>query len=127
MEKTGVAIVGMGTVGTGVARLLLDHGDRTARHAGRVLWLEKAVVRDLKKSRGLDLPAGILTDSVEEVINNPNIKVVAQLIGGLEQPGRLLCGYLNLARISSRPTKRCWPNMAPSCSIRLAVWDDRSL
>ena len=35
MEKTKVAIVGLGTVGTGVARLLLDHGDRTARHAGR--------------------------------------------------------------------------------------------
>ena len=40
MEKTHVAIVGMGTVGTGVARLLLDHGDRLARHAGRVLsWV----------------------------------------------------------------------------------------
>jgi lactate dehydrogenase-like 2-hydroxyacid dehydrogenase len=35
MEKTKVAIVGMGTVGAGVARLLIDHGDRTARHAGR--------------------------------------------------------------------------------------------
>lgn len=89
MEKTGVAIVGMGTVGTGVARLLLDHGDRTARHAGRVLWLEKAVVRDLSKARGIDLPAGILTDRVEDVIENPNIKVVAQLIGGLE-PARTI-------------------------------------
>ncbi len=54
----------MGTVGTGVAKLLLDHGDRTARHAGRVLWLEKAVVSDLKKERTIDLPAGILTGSV---------------------------------------------------------------
>ena len=34
-------------------RLLLDHGDRTARHAGRTLWLEKTVVRDLKKSARL--------------------------------------------------------------------------
>ena len=45
MEKTKVAIIGMGTVGQGVARLLVDHGDRTARHAGRTLWLEKAVVK----------------------------------------------------------------------------------
>ena len=36
MEKTKVAIIGLGTVGTGVAKLLLDHGDRTARHAGRI-------------------------------------------------------------------------------------------
>ena len=84
MEKTKVAIIGLGNVGQGVAKLLLDHGDRTARHAGRTLWLEKAVVRDLKKARDCDLPAGLLTDNVDEVINNREIKVVAQLIGGLE-------------------------------------------
>ncbi len=84
MEKTKVAIIGLGTVGQGVARLLLDHGDRTSRHAGRTLWLEKAVVRDLKKARHCDLPEGVLTDRVEDVINEPEIKVVALLIGGLE-------------------------------------------
>jgi homoserine dehydrogenase len=89
VEKTKVGIVGLGTVGSGVARLLLDHGDRTARHAGRVLWLEKAVVRDLKKARGCDLPAGILTDDIEQLIADPEIKVVAQLIGGIE-PARTI-------------------------------------
>lgn len=89
MEKTKVAIVGMGTVGAGVAQLLLDHGDRTARHAGRTLWLEKAVVRDLKKDRGVELPAGILTNRVEDVLEDPEIKVVAHLIGGLE-PARTI-------------------------------------
>ncbi|MEX0794276.1 MAG: homoserine dehydrogenase [Pirellulaceae bacterium] len=84
MEKTKVAIVGLGTVGAGVARILLDHGDRTARNAGTMLWLEKAVVRDLKKNRGCELPAGVLTDDLDEVLKDPEIKVVAQLIGGLE-------------------------------------------
>ena len=84
MEKTNVAIVGLGTVGSGVARLLLDHGDRTARHAGRTLWLKKAVVRNLAKRRDVDLPDGVLTDSIQEVIDDPEIEVVAQLIGGLE-------------------------------------------
>src|SRR4051812_41103069 len=84
MDKTRVAIIGLGTVGQGVAKLLLDHGDRTARHAGRTLWLEKAVVRDLKRERNCDLPKGVLTDKVDEVIKNPDIKVVAQVIGGLE-------------------------------------------
>jgi homoserine dehydrogenase len=89
MQKTFVAIVGLGTVGTGVARLLLDHGDRTARHAGRTLWLKKAVVRDLNKPRDVDLPAGVLTGSVDEVILDPEITVVAHLIGGLE-PARTI-------------------------------------
>ena len=84
METTNVAIVGLGTVGSGVARLLLDHGDRTARHAGRTLWLKKAVVRDLHKTRDVELPADVLTSSLDDVINDPEITVVAQLIGGLE-------------------------------------------
>src|SRR3972149_332178 len=83
-EQTKVAIIGMGTVGSGVAQLLVEHGDRTARHAGRKLWLEKAVVKDLKKKRVYDPPAGVLTDNVDDVINDPEIKVVAQLIGGIE-------------------------------------------
>ena len=89
MEKTRVAIVGMGTVGTGVARLLLDHGDRLARHAGRILWLEKATVRDLGKDRGIDLPAGILTDDLKSILNDRSIEVVALLVGGLE-PARTI-------------------------------------
>src|SRR5882672_6452808 len=89
LEKTKVAIIGVGTVGSGVARLLLDHGDRTARHAGRTLWLEKAVVRDLKKKRDCDLPAGVLTDKVDDVIHDPEIEVVAHLVGGLE-PARTI-------------------------------------
>jgi len=84
MHKTKVAIVGLGTVGSGVARLLLDHGDRTARHAGRTLWLQKAVVRDLRKARQCDLPPGILTDRLEDVLEDEEIEVVALLMGGLE-------------------------------------------
>ena len=58
MEKTKVAIVGLGNIGTGVAKLLLDHGDRTARHAGRTLWLEAVVDRDVTTPRQVDLPEG---------------------------------------------------------------------
>lgn len=89
MEKTKVAIVGLGTVGSGVARLLLDHGDRTGRHAGRTLWLEKAVVRNLNKARGCELPEGVLTTELSEVLESDEIQVVAQLIGGLE-PARTI-------------------------------------
>jgi homoserine dehydrogenase len=84
MEKIGVAIIGMGTVGTGVAKILLDHGDRTARHAGKTLWLRHAVVRDLKKDRGFVVPDGVLIDDIETVIAAKDVQVVVQLIGGIE-------------------------------------------
>ncbi len=94
MEKTNVAIVGLGTVGSGVARLLLDHGDRTARHAGRTMWLKKAVVRDLSRPRDVELPEGVLTDSLQEVIDDSDITVVAQLIGGLEPARTIMLSLL---------------------------------
>jgi len=84
MEKIGVAIIGMGTVGTGVAKILLDHGERTTRHAGKTLWLTHAVVRDLKKDRGFEVPDGVLTDDIETVIAADDVQVVVQLIGGIE-------------------------------------------
>lgn len=84
MEKTKIGLIGLGTVGSGVAQILIDHGDRTARQAGRVLWLERASVRDLAKKRDCELPTGVLTDQIDDVINDPNITVVAELMGGVD-------------------------------------------
>jgi homoserine dehydrogenase len=89
MQVTKVALIGMGTVGTGVARLLIDHGDRTARHAGRTLWVEAVVVGNVKKSRDYELPRGVLTDDLSRVLKNPEIKLAAMLVGGVE-PARTI-------------------------------------
>src|SRR3954463_7772746 len=94
MEKTKVAIVGLGTVGAGVARLLLDHGDRTARHAGRTLWLEQVVVRDVNKPRDVKLPKGVLSDDLARITRDDEIKVVAHLVGGLEPARTILLKLL---------------------------------
>src|SRR5580765_8532814 len=89
MQTTKVALIGMGTVGTGVARLLIDHGDRTARHAGRTLWVESVVVSDIKKPRDYELPKGVLTDDLSRVLKNPDIKLAVVLVGGIE-PARTI-------------------------------------
>ena len=94
MEKTGVAVVGMGTVGSGVARLLLDHGDRTARHAGRTLWLTHAVVKHMDRSRQFQLPDGVLTDDLNRVIEDKSVSVVAQLIGGVGEAREIMLKLL---------------------------------
>lgn len=98
MRKTNVAIVGLGTIGSGVARLLLDHGDRTARHAGRTLWLKKVVDPDLTKPRNVTLPAGVITDNLDEVINDAEISAVAQLIGGLEPARSIMLRLLHAGK-----------------------------
>ena len=84
MNTTKVAIVGLGTVGGGVARLLTEAGDRLARHAGSRLELAKVVVRDLDKPRSVDLPAGIVTTDLAEITGDAEITAVCQLVGGIE-------------------------------------------
>ena len=94
MEKTKVGIVGLGTVGSGVARLLLDFGDRTARHAGRALWLEQVVVRDVRKVRDCDLPKGVLSSDLAKITGNKEIAAVAHLVGGLEPARTIMVALL---------------------------------
>lgn len=94
MDQTKVAIVGMGTVGTGVARLLVEHGERAARHSGRKLVLESVVVRDEEKPRDLHLPRGVLSTDLRSITHNPEIKVVAHLVGGLEEAREIMLQLL---------------------------------
>lgn len=84
MNTTKVAIIGFGTIGSGVAKLLLEHGDRISRQAGQKIELVQIVDPDTTRSRNITLPPGMLTSDLSKVLNNPEIKVVVQLIGGLE-------------------------------------------
>ncbi len=79
-----MAIVGFGTIGSGVARLLLEHRERIARHAGRPIQLVRVVDTDLRRPRNITLPPGLLTDDLAAVLDDPEIRVVVELIGGLE-------------------------------------------
>ena len=94
VDKAKVAIVGLGTVGSGVARLLVDYGDRTSRHAGRAITLERVVVQDLKKDRDYKLPASLLSDDLATITNNREISAVAHLVGGLEPARSILVALL---------------------------------
>ncbi|REK09033.1 MAG: homoserine dehydrogenase [Planctomycetota bacterium] len=84
MQHTKIAIVGLGTVGRGVARLLLEQGDRLARHAGRRLELAQVVVKDPAKKRKVAVPPDIISTELARITNDPEIAVVVMLIGGLE-------------------------------------------
>jgi homoserine dehydrogenase len=81
-EPLGVGLVGCGTVGTGVAKLLLGHPDRLARRAGRPLALRKVAVRDPGKRRDVELPSGVVTADPRAVIAAPDVDVVVELVGG---------------------------------------------
>ena len=93
-----VAIIGLGTVGSGAARILADHEDHVARHAGKALQLTRVVVQDLDKSRSIQLPDEVLTDDLSLVATDPEIRVVAQLIGGLEPARSIMLQLLEAGK-----------------------------
>ena len=84
MKSAKVAIVGLGTIGSGVARILLEEGDRISRAVERPVELARIVDADLTRKRDIVVPQGLLTDDLSKVTGDDKISTVVQLIGGLE-------------------------------------------
>lgn len=84
-----IALIGMGTVGTGVARILTHHADRIARRAGRPIEIRRVVVEHVEKSRAIALPSGLIVDDLDAVYADKDIDVALHLVGGLE-PARTI-------------------------------------
>ncbi|HIP14940.1 MAG TPA: homoserine dehydrogenase [Sulfurimonas autotrophica] len=77
-----VGIIGVGTVGTSVVQILQENADVIAARAGVDIVVKSGVVRDLTKERGLAIT---LTDSVDDVINDDEIDIVVELMGGVQE------------------------------------------
>lgn len=81
MRTVKIGLLGLGVVGGAVAKAIID--DRgMAQRSGVKLELSKVAVRDLSKRRAVDLPAGMLTTDTAEVVGNPDIEIVIELMGG---------------------------------------------
>ncbi|MEZ6049160.1 MAG: homoserine dehydrogenase [Planctomycetaceae bacterium] len=82
-ETVKIALIGLGTVGTGVARIILEEPERLTRRCGKKIELAKVVVRDKKRPRKIELPDEIVTDQLEDVLKDESISIVVQLMGGI--------------------------------------------
>src|SRR5690606_22984932 len=68
----------------GVASILLENRENLARRAQTQIILRKAVARDLSRQRAVDLPEGVLSANVDDVLEDPQINVVVESIGGVD-------------------------------------------
>jgi homoserine dehydrogenase len=85
-----VGLLGCGTVGTAVARLLHEHREDIARRAGCRLEISKVAVRDPAKRRDVPLHPSAFTADPMEVIDDPDVDIVCELMGGSEPAGSLI-------------------------------------
>jgi homoserine dehydrogenase len=85
-----IGVAGLGTVGTGVLRLLAAHGDLIAERAGRPVRVTAVSARDRAKDRGLDLSAAQWFEDAIRLADAPDVDLVLELIGGAEGIAREL-------------------------------------
>ncbi len=81
-NSINVGIIGFGTVGTGTARILIENSDIIKRRLGASVALKKIADLDIKRDRGISLPGVKLTTDAEEVLADPEIDIIVELIGG---------------------------------------------
>jgi homoserine dehydrogenase len=84
MHDIKLGLIGFGTIGTGVAKLLQQNDTLLAEKLGVRLELKRVADLDIVTDRGVVLPPGVLTSDASQVLDDPEISVVIELIGGYE-------------------------------------------
>lgn len=83
MKHVNVGIIGFGTVGTGTIKILLNQRKLIKKRTGIDIVLKKVADKDIERQREINLPNEILTTDAWEIIKDPEIDIVVELIGGI--------------------------------------------
>ncbi|MEO0446948.1 MAG: homoserine dehydrogenase [Verrucomicrobiota bacterium] len=89
-EPLQIGLAGLGNVGAGVYKNLQRNRDLLRERSGREIQIRRVVVRDLGKSRDVEIPEGLVTDDLETLIDDESIEVVVELIGGVTRAKELV-------------------------------------
>ncbi|HQS72459.1 MAG TPA: homoserine dehydrogenase [Sulfurovum sp.] len=82
-----IGILGVGTVGASVVKILEQNADIIEARAGQKIVVTSGVVKNLAKERGLDIK---LSDNPLDIVDDPEIDIVVELMGGVEEPYMLV-------------------------------------
>ena len=94
MREVGIGVAGFGTVGGGVLSILRRHQREIEARLGARIVVRKVALRDLEKERAVDVDQAVLTTRIQDILDDPRIEVVVELIGGVDQAFELVRGAL---------------------------------
>lgn len=98
MQQVNLGIIGGGTVGSGVYEALQRNGSLLASRIGAKVVVHRVAVRDLKKKRATKFPRALLTTDWREVVFDPKVQLVAELIGGTTTAREVILAALKLGK-----------------------------
>lgn len=84
MKPVKVGLLGMGTVGTGVIRIVEGYQEDLQKQVGSPIQIEKVLVQDRSKARRFNIDANKLTENAWDIIDDPQIDVVVEVMGGID-------------------------------------------
>ncbi len=84
LDPIKVGIIGYGTVGTGVVKILSENSDLIKKRLGHDIAVEKICDIDIERERGVDIDRSVLTTDIKEIIENPDISIVVETVGGID-------------------------------------------
>ncbi|HLS66151.1 MAG TPA: homoserine dehydrogenase [Pseudogracilibacillus sp.] len=83
-KNVSIGLLGLGVVGSGVIQIVNEHQEELVHQLGTGVKVEKVLVRDIEKARQIEVDESILTTDSADVLQNPNIDVVVEVMGGVE-------------------------------------------
>jgi len=95
MKDINVGLIGFGTIGAGVVKILSDNQKIIEKRLGARICLAKIVDLDIKTDRGVPVDEKVLTTSVDDILDNPDIDIVIELIGGYDPARTFILKALN--------------------------------
>ena len=84
MSQINVGLIGFGNIGAGVVRLLQENAATILQKVGQPIRLTRIADLDITSDRGVTVPPGVLTTSVDDLLHDPEIHIIIELIGGYE-------------------------------------------
>jgi len=84
MKPIRVGLLGLGTVGTGVVRIVEGHQSDLQSQVGSEVIIEKVLVKNVDKSRSISVPHHKMTENVWDIIRDPDIDIIVEVMGGIE-------------------------------------------
>ncbi|MGA8941946.1 MAG: homoserine dehydrogenase [Thermoactinomyces sp.] len=94
-KEIRIGLLGLGTVGAGVVRIISNHQEELYKQTGLHLKINKILVQDKNKKREVSVEPDLLTVHAEEIIKNPEIDVVIEVMGGIEPAKQYILEALN--------------------------------
>lgn len=82
MKKTKIALLGFGTVGTGVWKILNTNKESIQARCNQEIEVAKILVNNIDKQRSVEVPSDLLTTDFNEILNDNSIDIVVELMGG---------------------------------------------